>query len=340
MAGKEGVTERKVAVITGASSGIGMATALELAGNDYNVVLAARRMDELKQVARQCEEIGVEALAVQTDVSKEIEMKDLCTEAVESFGRIDVWINDAGVYLAGKFEDTPVRDMRRLMDVNFFGYVYGSQAALEQFREQGYGTLINIASVNASAPQPYISVYGASKAAIRALDESIRMELMLEGLDDVIQVCTVMPSAIDTNLFQNGANYSGRKLKAIEPVYDPAYIAKRIRKLTENPKREKYIGPVGTMMALQRTHMPGMYERQMGRFTENDLLADEELSNTSGNLYDAAYSGRGMRGGWREKRIRADRFNLATGAVAAALIGLIGFGIFMAKKQRTEVSTS
>jgi short-subunit dehydrogenase len=332
MAGKEGQTERPVVVITGASSGIGLATALEFAENDYNLVLAARRMDELQEVERECEDNGVEALAVMTDVSNDDEVQDLADQAMEAFGRIDVWVNNAGVYMVGKFQELPLEDMRRLMDVNFFGYVYGSHAALSQFRAQGYGTLINVASVNAAAPQPYVSVYGASKAAIRALDESIRMDLQLEGLADDIHVCTVMPAAIDTNLFQNGANYSGHEIQAIEPVYDPTYVAKRIRQVAEKPKREKYVGPVGTFMALQRTHMPTTYEKKIGAFTEKDLLGDDNARDTSGNLFEPMYENRGMRGGWGEKRLAANQFNMATGAMAAAFVGLLGIGLMIAKR--------
>lgn len=335
MAVKEGKTERKVAVITGASSGIGMATALEFAANDYNVVVAARRMDELKEVARRSEELGVESLAVMTDVSSDDEMHELCSQAVEAFGHIDVWINNAGVYLVGKFQDLPLKDMQRLMDVNFFGYVHGSHAALGQFRKQGYGNLINVSSVNAAAPQPYVSVYSASKAAIRALDESIRMELRLEGLLGKINVCTVMPAGIDTNLFQNGANYSGKRVQAIEPVYDPSYVAKRIYQLAKKPKREKYVGPVGTLMALQRTHLPSMYEKQVGTFTDMDLLSDKDAAPTSGNLYEPLAGNRGIRGGWREKRLRADHFNMITGGVLATAAGLISLSLLLANKRRS-----
>ncbi|HSH18691.1 MAG TPA: SDR family oxidoreductase [Candidatus Saccharimonadales bacterium] len=325
--------DRKVAVITGASSGIGMATALQFAEKGYDVVLAARRLEELQDVARQCEEKGVSAMPILTDTSSDEAVHDLAREAIDSFGRIDVWINNAGVYLVGKFEELPLKDMQRLMDVNFFGYVHGSHSALEQFKKQGYGTLINVASVNAAAPQPYVSIYSASKAAVRAMDESIRMELRLEGLDKQINVCTVFPAGIDTNLFQNGANYSGHRVRAIEPVYDPTYVAKRIYQLAEKPKREKYVGPVGTLMALQRTHMPGAYEKRVGKFTDVDLLADDPESPTVGNLYTPLPMNRGMRGGWRETRVRADHFNMATGAVLVAAIGLLGYGYYAARKR-------
>lgn len=325
--------DNKVVVITGASSGIGRATALHFAEQGYDVVLAARRLEELQEVAKECEAFGVSALPVLFDAPNDESVHDLAAEAVDTFGRIDVWINNAGVYLVGKFDATPVKDMHRLMDVNFFGYVHGSHAAITQFRKQGYGTLINVSSVNAAAPQPYVSIYSASKAAIRAMDEALRMELKLEGVDDTIQVCTVFPASIDTNLFQNAANYSGKEVRAVEPVYDPTYVAKHIYKLAEKPKREKYIGPVGTLMALQRTHMPGSYEKQVGRFTDTELLGKQPESPTVGNLYAPLTFNRGMRGGWRETRVRADSFNLATGVVLAAFAGLLGYGYYRSKRQ-------
>lgn len=336
MAGKDGQTERKVAVITGASSGIGMATAIQFAKEGYNVVLGARRLDELKETARHCEESGAETLIVETDVSQADDIDALCAQAVRAFGFIDIWVNNAGVYIAGKFQDTPVEAVRRLMDVNFFGYVYGSRAALRQFREQGYGNLINVSSVNAAAPQPYVSVYSASKAAIRALDESIRMELKMDGLLGDINVCTVMPAAIDTNLFQNAANYTGHQLQAIEPVYDPDYVAKKIVRLAEDPKREKYVGPMGTLLALQRYHMPGSYEKRMSQFTDSDLLADKAADETAGNLFEPLESNRGIRGGWRDKRLAADRFNMAAGASVAAVAGLIGLGVYFFNKGKAR----
>lgn len=328
--------ERKVAVITGASSGIGTATALEFADRGYDVVLAARRLEELQDVALQCEEKGAQALAVLTDITSDESVHDLMNSAVEHFGRIDVWINNAGVFLVGKLESLPPEDMKRLMDVNFFGVVRGSHAALEQFKRQGYGTLINVSSVNAAAAMPYISIYSASKAAIRAFDESLRMELSLDGYTDKIHVCTAMPATVDTNIYQNAANYTGREVQAIEPVYDPTYVAKKLYKLTEKPKREKFIGPAGTVLAFQRAYNKANYEEIIGKYADMELLAEQEerIPNTHGNLHAPVPYNRGMRGGWRESRLTAKGTNVALGAVSAAIVGLIGVGIIMSRKHR------
>lgn len=326
----------KVAVITGASSGIGLATAYEFAAKGFNVVLAARRKSELDETARQCrEQYGIKALALATDTTDENAVTALGTAAVNEFGKIDVWVNNAGVYLTGKFEDTPLEDMRRLIDTNFFGYIHGSRTALRQFRQQGYGTLINVSSVNAAAPQPYIGIYSASKAAVRAFDESLRMELKLEGLDSKIHITTVMPASVDTNLFQNGANYTGKKLQALEPVYDPTYVAKRIVRLAERPRRQAIVGPAGLLMALQNAHIPRSYEKRIGRYTEADLLTDEVVEGSPGNLYASIGTNRGMRGGWRDTRMRADHLNTILGATLAAAAGLAGLGYLLMSRRKT-----
>lgn len=326
---------KDVAVITGASSGIGMATALRFAEEGYDVVLAARRQKELAKVAAQCEEMGASTLSVVTDTTDDKAVHALAEAAIKKFGRFDIWVNNAGVYLTGKFEEVPLEDMRRVFDVNFFGYVHGSHEALELFRRQGYGTLINISSVNAAAPQPYVGIYSASKAAVRALDEALRMELHVDGVQDGIHVCTVMPASIDTNIFQNSANYTGQEIQALEPVYDPSYVARQIVKLARHPKREVIVGPAGKIMAMQRAHMPKSYEKRMSRFTRADILGDAPATLSDGNLFEPIEQNRGVRGGWRQRRMRADHLNAGIGIGLATAAGLsAGIGYFLLKRKQ------
>jgi short-subunit dehydrogenase len=327
--------DKKIAVITGASSGIGMATALKFAEADYNVVLAARRKKELDIVAKECQAFGIETLSVVTDITDEHKVSELSRMANNKFGHIDVWVNNAGVYLTGKFEDLPLEDMRRVMDTNFFGTLHGSYVALKQFKKQQAGVLINISSVNATAPQPYISIYSASKAAIRAFDESLRMELRMENLQDDIHICTVMPAAIDTNLFKNSANYTGKALRAPQPVYDPDYVASQIVSLAKRPRRELVIGSAGKLMAFQKAHQPKLFERHNSRYTAHDLLSDEPVAYSDGNLYQVSET-HGERGGWQEKRLSGKQLNrAAAGAGLATLIGAAGVGYY-AVKQHTN----
>jgi len=133
---------------------------------------------------------------------------------VEGFGRIDVWVNNAGVYLLGSLEATLPDAFRRVLETNFFGYVHGARAVLPRFREQGHGVLINNASVYSHVGAPWLSAYLSSKFAVRGFSEALRQEL-----DDLpeVHVCTVSPSPIDTPIFASAANYTGRAVKAPRP---------------------------------------------------------------------------------------------------------------------------
>ena len=320
----EHTTSTKTAVITGASSGIGRATALELAARGYNLVLAARRGKELAAVAKECRQADVSVLAVPTDVSDEVAVNQLAAQATEEFKVIDVWINGAGVLVYGKFLDIPTADFRQVLDTNVMGCVYGSKAALEIYRRQGYGTLINISSINAIAAVPYSSAYVASKAAVHSLTESIRMELETEGLAQTIRVCEVMPAATDTNLFQNAANYMQRSAQTVEPVYDPALVARRIAKLCQQPRRETIVGGAGLLMAAHKMLTPSSYERLLGRYINKNNFGEHVSGDTAGNLYTPIDANNGTRGGWSERRLTGKNVTVAATSVAVLLVGLAG----------------
>lgn len=324
LAEAEKILPRRVAVITGASSGIGEATAIEFARNGFDLVLTARRERELRQVAELCEQQGARTVVVTADTSDETALREVANAAVTAYNGFDVWVNGAATSIYAKFEDIPEEDFRRLMDVNLFGYVHGCKIALEQFKLIGHGTLINISSINAVAPVPFAAAYVSSKYAVRGLTESIRMELELQGLGQRIHICNVMPSSMDTNFFQNAANYTGREIQAIEPVYDPSYVARQIVRLADEPRREIIVGPAGKMMAAERALVPALYERMVGKFINFNGFSTKPTERTTGNLYEPVDANSGMRGGWREKRVRADSLNLALGAAAAAVVGLIG----------------
>lgn len=317
---------RDVAVITGASSGIGRATAIEFAKQGYDVVLVARREEELRKVAEECEIHEVRTLIHPADTTDESAVESIATAALSTFGRFDIWVNGAAVSLFAKFEDAPMEDYRKVIETNLFGYIYGSRAAIRQFKAQGYGTLINISSVVAAAPQPYTSAYVTSKYAIRGLCDSLRMELELEGMADKVKVCNVMPASVDTNLFQNAANYTNREVVALEPVYDASYVAKQIVGLADHPKREVIIGPAGKMMAMEHTMMPWLYEKFTTLFYDRNHLGKAPAESTSGNLHLPSAFNTGVRGGWREKRLRADTMNMAIGGAVAGIGALIGIG--------------
>ena len=313
-----------VVVITGAGSGIGRATALHFARRRTCLVLASRREEALESLVAECMALGSRAIAVPTDVSEHDAVQELASRAVEEFGRIDVWVNNASVAVFAPFLDIPLRDFETVIDVNVMGYVYGSRAALERMQEQGSGVLVNVASILGAVPQPYNSAYSMSKAAVRALGVSLRSELMLEKKKR-IHVCTVLPPTIDTPFFHHAANYTGRRVVAMPPVYPADLVARAILAVVEKPVREVAVGRLGRSVVRQHRLMPGQVEKGMAVQAKHGQLSTEEpAQDSTGNLYgpsldptDAAVSG-----GWSGKRRTAQR--VVIGSVLAG-VGAVVF---------------
>jgi NAD(P)-dependent dehydrogenase (short-subunit alcohol dehydrogenase family) len=287
----------QVVVITGASSGIGRAAAHAFARRGARLVVAARRAERLQEVVHECERLGTEAIAVPTDVTDPDAVERLASAAESRFGRIDVWINNAGVTALGRFDDLPPDVFRRVIETNLFGYVHGAATALRRFHAQGAGVLINNASMNAYVAEPYASAYVASKFAIRGLADCLREEWLNEP---GIHICTVLPAVIDTPLFQHAANYEGRPVRAMPPVYPPERVADTFVDMAERPRREAFVGNSGRMMALQHALAPGMTERMMARMVDRMHFSQNQRTVvTRGNLFEPMSVGDRISGGWR-----------------------------------------
>ncbi|WP_246126280.1 SDR family oxidoreductase [Nesterenkonia populi] len=305
------------AVITGASSGIGRAAALRFAKAGADVVLAARREEALKEVADECREHGVRALVVPLDVTDAEAVQALGDHAAEAFGRIDIWVNNAAVSLFGSLSSTPAEDFRRVLDVNIMGYVNGARAALKHFRPQRRGVLINVSSVVGEVPQPFTASYSISKAGINALSASIRSELLLEKLEGV-HVVTVLPPTVDTPLFGQVANYTGRRVVPMPPVYSPQRVADTILMGAKKPRHEMPVGQAARQMIAQHRASPATTEKLMAAQVDKKHLSRKEPSPaTKGNLYESApLETAEVQGGWGGRRRQAKRRAL-TGAVLA-----------------------
>lgn len=286
-----------VVVITGASSGIGRATATRLARQGANLVLAARRGHELEAVAAECREHGAGCLVVPTDVADEDAVQRLADRALGEFGRIDVWINDAAVSAFGPFEATPPEVYRRVIETNLFGCIHGTRAALRRFRDRGRGTVINVGSVVSHLPQPWASAYVVSKHGILALDRCIRQELQLQGERD-IHVVTILPSTIDTPLFDNAANYTGRRVVPMPPINDPDLVAQAIEGAIRRPRREIPVGRASRSGEIMARFVPGTAERVMAEQVDRKHLAEASAPASSGNVLAPGPVPGTVYGGW------------------------------------------
>jgi NAD(P)-dependent dehydrogenase (short-subunit alcohol dehydrogenase family) len=285
-----------VVVITGASSGIGRAAALQFAERGSRLVLAARGVEPLRATVSECEARGAEAIAVPTDVRDEAAVTELAEAADSRFGRIDVWVNNAGVIAYGRFEQVPSEVFRAVIETNLMGQVNGSRAALMHFRRQEQGTLINLASVWSRVTTPDVSPYVTSKFAIRAFSECLREEL---ADTPGIAVATILPQAVDTPIFAHAANYAGRRPRPIPPMLDPREVAHGIIRCAEFPGREITYRRLGRLVELLHSLLPRVYERTVPAAFAAGNYARERASYGPGNLLTSTGSHE-IDGGWRE----------------------------------------
>ncbi|MDF2447253.1 MAG: family NAD(P)-dependent oxidoreductase [Moraxellaceae bacterium] len=282
-------------VITGASSGIGRGVALALGGQRANVVLAARGEVALESAAQQIAAAGGTPLVVVTDVSRPEEVQRLAAAAVARFGRIDVWINNAGVGALGPFEKIPVADHARVVDVNLKGVLFGSHAALTQFLRQGHGTLVNIGSVEGELPLAWHASYAATKAGVMALGRALNEELRRAGQRH-IAVATVLPSATDTPFFRHAANYSGHPLGMIL-LDPPEKVVNVVLHTALHPREEVPVGWKGRAVYHGHRLLPDVAEWSAALIYERALLEGAPPApDTRGNLYAPSPGAGAVRG--------------------------------------------
>jgi short-subunit dehydrogenase len=295
----------KTFVITGASSGIGRGIALELASMRANVVLVARRGAVLQQVAAEARAAGGAPLVVAGDVSKPEDLQRAADQALARFGRIDVWINNAGVGALGRFEEIPVRDQARIVDVNVNGVIYGSHIALNEFVRQGDGILINMGSMESEVPLAYQATYAASKAAVLSLGRSLNEELRLAGLDKV-KVVTVMPWATDTPFFAHAANYSGGTPRMIM-MDDTQKVVSTVIHAVLHPREEMSVGWKAKSAYFGHRILPDLSERVSGYASDKLQLDNAPPSTaTSGALHAPMATGTAVDGGVRKRMAEED----------------------------------
>jgi NADP-dependent 3-hydroxy acid dehydrogenase YdfG len=186
----------KVALVTGASSGIGEATALALAAEGAKVAIAARRVEKLEELAKQISGQGGQALVISADVTEDAQIQEMLEKTRSQFGRLDILINNAGLMLVGPVEDTDTKDWQRMIDIDLMGLMKTTQAALPVMKEQGGGHIVNIASIAGRIPIPNYAVYNAVKFGVVAFSEALRKEVVKEK----IRITVVEPGAVATEL--------------------------------------------------------------------------------------------------------------------------------------------
>lgn len=266
----------QVMVITGASSGIGLATARLAAERGARVVLGSRSENELEAICNDIRAHGGEAVPVGMDVANPDDVDRLGERALAAFGRIDTWVNNAGVSLYGRVSDVPLEDQRRVFETNFWGVVHGSRTAVRLMRGSG-GVLINIGSIVSDRAVPLQGAYSAAKHAVKAWTDALRMELEHDRVP--IAVSLVKPAAIDTPYYEHARNYMAEEPSPPPPVYAPEVVARAICACAERPVRDITVGGGGRMIAALGMLAPrttdAVMERTMFSQQKSDWPNDE-----------------------------------------------------------------
>ncbi|MCK5067416.1 MAG: SDR family oxidoreductase [Bacteroidales bacterium] len=252
--------QNKVVVITGASSGIGRASALEFAAQGARVVLAARRRNTLLELERQIRDMGGEAISVITDVKRISDCERLVNEALEAFGQIDVLINNAGISMRATFEELELEVIKELMDTNFFGAVYCTKFALPHLLKQK-GTVIGISSITGLAPLPGRSGYVASKHAMDGFLNTLRLENMDKGLNVLVVHPGFTSSEIREKALDGHCLPHGESSLDEERMMSSERVARYIARATYRRERDLVLTSQGKMVVWLHKNFPGITDR-------------------------------------------------------------------------------
>lgn len=280
--------DQQVIVITGASSGIGLATAETAAAAGAKLVLAARSEQTLGEIVQGIKDAGGDAISVAADVGDRQQVEKVAEAAIGRFGRIDTWVNDAGVSIYGRLDEVSEEDSRRLFDTNFWGVVNGSLAALPHLRREG-GALINVGSEVSEAVVPLQGMYSASKHAVKGFTDALRVEI--EEVDKApVSITLIQPTAVDTPYPQHARNYMNQEAKLPSPKIDPQQVADAILKAATHHDRDVKVGAGAVLNTALGKIAPGLGDKMAAKQADRQQY-NEPPRNPEGTLYKPGEGG-------------------------------------------------
>jgi short-subunit dehydrogenase len=264
--------DKQVIVITGATCGIGLTTARMAAEQGATLVLAARNAEALDQLAQELGADEVPVATVAADVANAEDIARIAETAITRFGRIDTWVNNAGVAVFGRLEEIRPEDHRRLFETNFWGVVNGSLEAVKYMKARG-GALINLGSEVSDRAVPLQGMYSASKHAVKGFTDALRMELEHDRVP--VSVTLIKPAAVDTLFAVHAKNYMDREPALPPPIYAPELVANAILHAAQHQKRDVFVGAASKAFSVGGFHLPGLMDKYMSKAMFKQQKSDE-----------------------------------------------------------------
>jgi NAD(P)-dependent dehydrogenase (short-subunit alcohol dehydrogenase family) len=317
-----------VAVVTGASAGIGRATAVAFARRGWRVALLARGQAGLEGARRDAEAVGGPALVIPLDVADAAAVFAAAERVVEVWGRLDVWVNNAMATVFGPAERVPPEEWRRVTEVTYLGAVHGTLAALGHMRAAGRGTVVQVGSALAYRSIPLQAPYCAAKAALRGFTDSLRCELLHDR--SPVRLTMVQLPGVNTPQFGWSRTHMARRHRPVGTVYQPEPVAEAIVAAALKAPRELWVGAPAMQAILGTMLAPGLLDRRLGRAAYEAQMSPEPAGDGSGILRNPAEEDHGAHGHFGAEarpRVASASAALVRGGAALAAAGLLAAGL-------------
>lgn len=311
-----------VVVVTGASAGVGRAVAVAFGREGWRVALIARGRERLASAARDVELAGGQALVIAADVADAEAIEAAAAQVVSTWGRIDIWINNAMVSVFGPVTALSPDEIRRVTEVTYLGQVHGTLAALRHMRERDNGTIVQIGSALSYRSIPLQSAYCAAKFAVRGFTDSLRSELQHES--SRIRLTMVQLPAVDTPQFDWARSHLPCRLQPVPPIHEPEPVAEAIMRAALKAPREMWIGGPTIQAILGNMVAPGFLDRMMARRAWEGQMTDEPARPREGNLLDAPPGDPGARGRFGSRSRR--HVSAVSGTAVRGILAAVAFG--------------
>ncbi|MBM6581739.1 SDR family oxidoreductase [Microvirga sp. BT689] len=333
---------RKIVVITGASAGVGRATAIAFAHRGWRVVLMARGRNGLEAARRDVEKAGGQAVVIPADVADPDAIAAASDTVVAEWGSIDVWVNNAMVTVYAPVAETTPAEFKRVTEVTYLGQVHGTLAALRHMRRQGTGTIVQVGSALAYRSIPLQSAYCAAKAAARGFTDSLRSELIHEG--SAIRLTMVHLPAVNTPQFDWARSRLPRRLQPVPPIHDPEVAAEAIVQAAYEAPRELWVGSPTIKAILGTMAAPSLLDYLLARRAWDGQMTDEPAAPRPDNLFEPVDDKESLRGRFvsvSKPRALIASASLVRGIVGAAVLGTVAAAVgLMRRPSKTKGITT